>query len=189
MFALPFHFTHLMQPLDVGCFQLYKYYHSKTIDETMQIGILKFGKLDFLASLITICAKPFKKFTIVSGFKKTSLIPYDPEIVLQKICFTNSQTFLSWPVTPLSPANLFSDICNKILRECEQIVGKAYILFNIIQQNKQLVYQKFWPYLKQFICSSLISAFTHYLFDQNLDPTYKETAAYAIQKKLTRQIA
>ena len=72
------HSTHL----DVSCFQPYKHYHSKAIDATMRTGIPEFGNLDFLASLTTIQrAKTFKKSTILSAFRKTGLILYNPGIV------------------------------------------------------------------------------------------------------------
>ena len=142
-FTLPPHFKYLTQPLDVAYFQPYQHYHSDAIDATMRIGIPEFGKLDFLASLTTMRAKTFKKSTILLVFRKTGLIPYNPEIVLQKICSANSQTPPSRPVTPLPPANPFSGICNKTLRRCEQVVGQARTFLNTIQQDGRLVHQKF----------------------------------------------
>ncbi len=59
LFALPPHSIHLTQPLDVGCFQPYKHYHSEAIDAAMRTGIAEFSKLDFLASLTTMRAKTF----------------------------------------------------------------------------------------------------------------------------------
>lgn len=35
LFQLLSHFTHLTQPLDVGCFQPFKHYHTKAIDNAM----------------------------------------------------------------------------------------------------------------------------------------------------------
>lgn len=80
----------------------------------MQIEIPKFGKLDFLASFTTMRVKTFKKSTILSVFRKTSLIPYNPEIILPKIRLANSQIPLSQLIIPPLLANLFSGICNKI---------------------------------------------------------------------------
>lgn len=34
-----------MQLLDIGYFKIYKHYHSKAINEIMQIKIIKFSKL------------------------------------------------------------------------------------------------------------------------------------------------
>ena len=114
LFALPTYSIHLTQPLDIGCFQPYKYYYSKTINAEMQTRISEFSKLNFLASLTIMCAKTFKKSTIFLAFKKISLILYNLEIVLQKICPTNDQLPPSGPVTPPPPSNLFSCICNEI---------------------------------------------------------------------------
>lgn len=60
----------------------------------MQIRISKFGKLNVLASLIIMHIKTFKKFIILLVFKKTSLILYNPKIVLLKICPANNQMSL-----------------------------------------------------------------------------------------------
>ena len=106
----------------------------------MQTGIPEFGKLNFLASLTTIFAKTFKKSTILSAFRKTGLLPYNPEIVLQKIRPANSQTPPSRPVTPPPPSNLFSGICNETPRRCEQIVGQTRTLLNTIQQEERLAH-------------------------------------------------
>ncbi|KAK7184726.1 transposase, partial [Paraphaeosphaeria sporulosa] len=38
LYALPPHTTHLLQPLDVGCFQPLKWYHSRTLDWASRTG-------------------------------------------------------------------------------------------------------------------------------------------------------
>ncbi len=134
-------------------------------------------------------AKTFKKSTILSAFRKTRLSPYNPEIVLQKIHPANSQTPPSQPVTPPSPDNPFSGICNKTPQGCEQVVGQARTLLNMIQQDERLVHRKFRPHLERFIRGFLTNAFTHYLFDRDLAATYKEAAANSAQKKLTGRVA
>ena len=154
----------------------------------MRTGIPEFSKLDFLASLTTMRAKTFKKSTILLAFKKTGLIPYNPEIVLQKIRRTNDQLPPSRLITPPPPASPFSDICNETPQRCEQVVSQARILFNTIQKDRRLVHQKFRPNLERFIRGSLTSAFTHYLLDRDLDATYKEAAARAARQKLTGRV-
>ena len=78
-----------------------------------KLGFLNSLNFFFLASLTTMRAKTFKKSTILSTFRKTGLIPYNPEIVLQKIRPANSQISPSQPVTPSPTATLFRGICNK----------------------------------------------------------------------------
>ncbi len=106
----------------------------------MLTRISEFGKLDFLASLTTMRAKTFKKSTILSAFKKTGLISYNPEIVLQKIRPANSQTPPFQPVTSPLPSDPFSGICNETPQRCEQVVGQARTLLNTIQQDERLVH-------------------------------------------------
>ena len=145
----------------------------------MRTRIIEFSKFDLVVSLTTIRAKTFKKSTIVSAFKKTSLIPSNPEIVLQKnLSCKQLNTPPSQSVTP-PPAKLFSSICNKTPRRCKQVVGQARTPLDTIQQDKRLVHWKFWQHLERFIYGSLTSAVTHYLLHRDLNAKYK-VAAHAV---------
>ncbi len=117
------------------------------------------------------------------------MIPYNPEMVLQKTRTTNDLLPPSRPVTPPPPANPFIGICNETPGRCEQVFSQARTLLNTIQKGKRLVHQKFRPHLWRFIRGFLTSAFTHYLLGRDLDATYKEGAARAAQKKLTGRVA
>lgn len=83
-----------MQLLNIDYFQLYKHYYIKIINRIIQIKNFKFHKLDFLVNLIVIHIKTFQKSTIFFDFKKTDLISYNPELILQKIHFINNQLSL-----------------------------------------------------------------------------------------------
>jgi len=85
LFGFPPHTTHILQPLDVMVFQPYKNYHSKAINTAVRDGCLKFTKLEFLAAIGDIRRQTFKASTIQSAFKKTGLIPYNLQVVLEKI--------------------------------------------------------------------------------------------------------
>lgn len=84
-FTFPSHTTHLLQPLDVCVFQPLKHYHSEAVNEAISTGDETFSKTEFLAAFNTFRAKAFKSTTIVSAWKKTGLIPYNPEIVLEVV--------------------------------------------------------------------------------------------------------
>ena len=81
-FCLPAHLTHLLQPLDVVIFQPYKHYHAEAIDQAVRLSDAEFNKAEFLAAFQSFRAKAFKKSTLQSSFRKTGLIPYNPEVVL-----------------------------------------------------------------------------------------------------------
>lgn len=91
----------------------YKYYYSKEINTKIQTKIPKFGKLCFLTNIITMRVKIFKKSTTLLAFKKTGLIVYNSDNILQKIYLPNSQTFSSQLITPPLFFNPFSGIYNK----------------------------------------------------------------------------
>ena len=81
-FAFPPHTTHILQPLDVVVFQ---HYHTKAIDIAVRDGCIQITKVEFLAAISDIQRKTFKESTIYSEFTKMGLIPFNPEVVLQKI--------------------------------------------------------------------------------------------------------
>ena len=86
---LPFwllpHTTHLLQLLDVVCFQPSKHYHPEAINKAVCNGNYKFSKIEFLAQITNICLQAFRKNTIQESFRKTELIPFDLKIVMQKL--------------------------------------------------------------------------------------------------------
>lgn len=103
-FRLPPHTTHLLQPLDVVCFQPLKYYHSEAIDDAVRDGDYECSKLEFLARITTLRSQAFKKKTIRESFRKTGLIPFNPEIVMQKLQdLSPSNTAPNLPSTPRTP--------------------------------------------------------------------------------------
>jgi hypothetical protein len=84
IYCLSLYSTHLIQPLDVIVFQLYKHYHEQAIDAAVRTNIKEFTKIDFLATLTEIRRQTFKFIIIRSAFEKTGIVPYTPSFVLDK---------------------------------------------------------------------------------------------------------
>lgn len=85
LFRLPSHSTYLIQPLNIGCFQPFKHYHTQAIDCVVRLGDVEFDKLQFMAEFLTIEEKTLIKTIICNAWKKTGLIPFNPKIILSKI--------------------------------------------------------------------------------------------------------
>ena len=85
LFCLPPYSTYLTQPLDIGVFQLFKHYHTDAIDKVVRLGDEKFGKFKFLATFQSFRHQTFKPTTICHAFKSTGLVPFDPDVVPDKI--------------------------------------------------------------------------------------------------------
>jgi hypothetical protein len=84
-FAFIPHTTHLAQPLDVKIFQPLKHYHSEAIDAAVRTGDSDFSKTEFLASFKDFHKQAFKQSTILSAFRETGIVPWNPQKVLSKI--------------------------------------------------------------------------------------------------------
>ena len=113
LFLLPSHTSHLLQPLDVVLFQPYKHYHAEAIDRATRTGCDDFNIMEILAAIGSIRKQTFKYTSIRSAFRKTGLIPYRPEVVLNNMReheyktppSTPHRTAIEWP-TPMTTRGL-----------------------------------------------------------------------------------
>lgn len=85
LYALPAHTTHLLQPLDVGCFQPLKWYHGRCLEWASRTGSRDINKADFIATIEEIRRLTFTRSTIQSGWRRTGLSPWAPEVVLNQL--------------------------------------------------------------------------------------------------------
>jgi hypothetical protein len=69
------HMSHILQPLDVAVFNVFKHWHSEAIADATQSGCRKFTKIEFLYALSEIRRRTFKKSTILAGFQLTGIVP------------------------------------------------------------------------------------------------------------------
>jgi hypothetical protein len=84
-FGFPPHSTHLLQPLDIVVFQPLKHYHTEALDLIVRDSCANITKIEFLSVIQEVRRKTFKEETILSAFKKSGLVPYNPLVVLQRI--------------------------------------------------------------------------------------------------------
>ena len=82
---MPSHSSHILQPLDVGCFSLLKSSYGKQIEKFMRLRINHITKLEFLPAFKEAFKAAFTEQNIKSGFRATGLVPYDPEAVLSTL--------------------------------------------------------------------------------------------------------
>jgi len=76
------HSSHLLQPLDVGCFAVLKHTYGHLVEDNMQLGINYINKLDFLTAYPKACTEAFKSENIKNGFAAARLVPFCPDWVL-----------------------------------------------------------------------------------------------------------
>jgi hypothetical protein len=83
--CMPPHSSHLLQPLDIGCFAPLKRAYGGMIEAKARCNINHIDKLDFLAAFPQARAEAFKPATIQNAFAAAGLVPYDPDRVISKL--------------------------------------------------------------------------------------------------------
>jgi hypothetical protein len=83
--CMPPHSSHLLQPLDIGCFTVLKRSYGNLNTQKMRLGINYIDKLDFLAAYPQARSDTFKANTIINSFKAAGLVPLNPKAVLLKL--------------------------------------------------------------------------------------------------------
>lgn len=81
----PPHSSHLLQPLNVGCFSVLKRVYGRIVGDWMRLGIHYIDKQDFLEMYVRARAESQSASNIASSFRATGLVPYDPDQVLSRL--------------------------------------------------------------------------------------------------------
>jgi DDE superfamily endonuclease/helix-turn-helix, Psq domain len=82
---MPPHSSHLLQPLDVGCFSSLKKAYGQEIEKKMRAGTSHISKEDFFPAFFNAFKKAMTTQNILGGFRGSGLMPYNPESVLSKL--------------------------------------------------------------------------------------------------------
>jgi hypothetical protein len=75
---MPAYTSHILQPLDVSCFGPLKKVYGSQIEIKIRLGINHITKEEFLPAFLIAYRQVMIARTITSGFRATSLVPFDP---------------------------------------------------------------------------------------------------------------
>jgi hypothetical protein len=129
LICMPPHSSHLLQPLDVGCFAVLKRAYGRCVEYVMRMGRNHIDKFDFLDAFPTARIEAFKAETVRNSFTATGLVPYDPNRVISKLNIRlhtptpppsrGSQSSAWEPKTPLNSKQLQkqAESIKKLLKE------------------------------------------------------------------------
>jgi hypothetical protein len=96
--CMPSHSSHLLQPLDVGCFGPLKREYGKIIESKMRLGFNNIDKVDFLRAYPAAREQVFTIQNIQSGFRAAGIVPFEPEVLKE----LNLEVMTPTPPPPLS---------------------------------------------------------------------------------------
>ncbi|KAJ0132721.1 Uncharacterized protein HZ326_24208, partial [Fusarium oxysporum f. sp. albedinis] len=83
--CMPAHASHLLQPLDVGCFGPLKKAYGREIERLMRCSINHISKTEFFPAFHAAHRATITKSNIQGGFKGAGLAPFNPENVISKL--------------------------------------------------------------------------------------------------------
>jgi hypothetical protein len=83
--CMPPHSSHLLQPLDVGCFSPLKRAYSREVESLIRHHINHITKLEFLPAFKIAYDRSFTSANICSAFRGAGLVPLQPDAVLSKL--------------------------------------------------------------------------------------------------------
>jgi hypothetical protein len=83
--CMPPHSSHLLQPLDVGCFSPLKRAYSREVEALIRHHINHITKLEFLPAFKAAYDQSFTSANICSAFRGAGLVPLLPDAVLSKL--------------------------------------------------------------------------------------------------------
>jgi hypothetical protein len=83
--CMPAHSSHLLQPLDVGCFAPLKKAYGRQAEDLMRNRITHITKLEFLPCFLRADKAAITESNIQGGFRGAGLVPLDPEAVISKL--------------------------------------------------------------------------------------------------------
>lgn len=83
--CMPAHSSHLLQPLDVGCFGPLKRAYGKEIEKLIRMHINHISKVEFLAAFKDAFYASFSEENVRGGFRGSGLVPFDPQSVISKL--------------------------------------------------------------------------------------------------------
>jgi len=79
---MPPQLSHLLQPLDVGCFAPLKEAYGRQAENLMRSHINHIDKATFLSCFKATFKDSITEENIKGGFRDTGLVPFDPKIIL-----------------------------------------------------------------------------------------------------------
>ena len=122
------HSSHILQPLDVGCFSPLKTAYSRQVEGLMRLGVNHISKEEFLTAYLEAHKATFTTSNIQAGFAATRLVPYELERVL-----SNLNPVIRTPSPTLSAESVWE---SKTPRNLTEIARQATHIRSIRRQRR-----------------------------------------------------
>ena len=181
LFILPPHSTHLTQPLDVGCFQPFKHYHAEAVDAAVRLGSSDFDRLDFLAAFNWIRSQTFTTSTITSAFRKTGFVPYNPEVVLEKV--------RNLPRAATPPSQQPPPVLAVTPHSAQDVIKYGEWFQELLAKQAFVIPEGMRKPLARFVKGLIANSYSRQIAEQDLEAIHKAAVVKRAHKTLARTVA
>ncbi|RKK70134.1 hypothetical protein BFJ71_g17692, partial [Fusarium oxysporum] len=83
--CMPAHSSHLLQPLDIGCFGPLKKAYGREIEDLIRRSVHHISKTEFFPAFAAAFQATMTEKNIRGAFRGAGLVPFDPESVISKL--------------------------------------------------------------------------------------------------------
>jgi hypothetical protein len=128
--CMPPHSSHLLQPLDVGCFAVLKRHYGQHVEQRMRLGFNHIDKIDFLTAFPQARTVAYKAQTIRNSFAATGLVPFNPDRVIQQL-----DVQLKTPTPPPSRSSNTHSSCLQTPQNVRQFTRQSTAIRKSINQH------------------------------------------------------
>jgi len=131
--CMPSHSSHLLQPLDVGCFAPLKKAYGRFVSDLSRRGYNHIDKHDFLIDYQRARLEAFQSATIQNSFAASGLVPVDAERVLNKLNIS-----LRTPSPPSSrPSSRSSEFVPETPKTVAQLHKQSSMMRRLLDQRSK----------------------------------------------------
>ena len=126
--CIPPHTSHLLRPLDVGCFSPLKTLYGHEVAELARQSVYHVDKLNFLWIYQNIRTRTLSDTSIKAGFQATGLVPFSPERVL------SSLTVIRTPSPPQTDTGGLATWTAETPRTTEQLQRQTRFVHDMLRR-------------------------------------------------------
>jgi hypothetical protein len=128
---MPAHASHLLQPLNVGCFAVLKKAYGREIEHLIRCSITHISKTEFFPAFYAAFKATFTESNIRGGFRGAGLAPFGPENVISKL-----DVQLQTPTPPEEAAQPSSPWTSKTPKTATEAQSQSEYLERRIRRHK-----------------------------------------------------
>jgi len=173
---MPPHSSHLLQPLDVGCFGPLKTAFSKQNQNLIRNHVFHVTKVDFLSSFHTAFLASFTRENVKAGFRGSGLYPFNPEAVLSQL-----DPVLESPSLPSSQESW----CTKTPKNTREVDKQTTLIKKRLEKHQSSSPTPIYEALSQLSKGAQIMAASAALMESQV--TALQQANEAMHKRRTRK--